>query len=127
MSVDNPEFRTSSPDIYLLLKENARKNRANMTEGEKMLWERLRCYPRPLRFRRQHIIGDYIVDFVCLEKMLVVEVDGEYHSTDEQKALDELRTEYLNSVDFSVVRFTNEQVINHINDVVAHIEELIYK
>ncbi|MCI7786780.1 MAG: endonuclease domain-containing protein [Prevotella sp.] len=127
MSVDNPEFRTSSPDIYLLLKENARKNRANMTEAEKMLWERLRCYPRPLRFRRQHIIGDYIVDFVCLEKMLVVEVDGEYHSTDEQKALDELRTEYLNSVDFSVVRFTNEQVINHINDVVAHIEELIYK
>lgn len=127
MSVDNPEFRTSSPDIYLLLKENARKNRANMTEAEKMLWERLRCYPRPLRFRRQHIIGDYIVDFVCLEKMLVVEVDGEYHSTDEQKALDELRTENLNSVDFSVVRFTNEQVINHINDVVAHIEELIYK
>ena len=127
MSVDNPEFRTSSPDIYLLLKENARKNRANMTEAEKMLWERLRCYPRPLRFRRQHIIGDYIVDFVCLEKMLVVEVDGEYHSTDEQKALDESRTEYLNSVDFSVVRFTNEQVINHINDVVAHIEELIYK
>ena len=127
MSVDNPEFRTSSPDIYLLLKDNARKNRANMTEAEKMLWERLRCYPRPLRFRRQHIIGDYIVDFVCLEKMLVVEVDGEYHSTDEQKALDELRTEYLNSVDFSVVRFTNEQVINHINDVVAHIEELIYK
>lgn len=127
MSVDNPEFRTSSPEIYLLLKENARKSRANMTEAEKMLWERLRCYPRPLRFRRQHIIGDYIVDFVCLEKMLVVEVDGEYHSTDEQKALDELRTEYLNSVDFSVVRFTNEQVINHINDVVAHIEELIYK
>ena len=127
MSVDDPEFKTSSPDIYLLLKENARKNRANMTEAEKMLWERLRCYPRPLRFRRQHIIGDYIVDFVCLEKMLVVEVDGEYHSTDEQKALDELRTEYLNSVDFSVVRFTNEQVINHINDVVAHIEELIYK
>ena len=98
-----------------------------MTEAEKMLWERLRCYPRPLRFRRQHIIGDYIVDFVCLEKMLVVEVDGEYHSTDEHQALDELRTEYLNSVDFSVVRFTNEQVINHINDVVAHIEELIYK
>ena len=127
MSVDNPEFRTSSPDIYLLLKENARKHRANMTEAEKMLWERLRCYPRPLRFRRQHIIGDYIVDFVCLEKMLVVEVDGEYHSTDEQKALDELRTEYLNSVDFSVIRFTNEQVVNHINDVVAHIEELIYE
>ena len=98
-----------------------------MTEAEKMLWERLRCYPRPLRFRRQHIIGDYIVDFVCLEKMLVVEVDGEYHSTDEQKALDELRTEYLNKIGFSVIRFTNEQVVNHIDDVLAHIEELIYE
>ena len=68
MSVDNPEFRTSSPDIYLLLKKNARKNRAKMTEAETILWERLRCYPRPIRFRRQHIIGDYIVDFACLQK-----------------------------------------------------------
>ena len=127
MSVDNPEFRTSSPDIYLLLKKNARKNQAKMTEAETILWERLRCYPRPIRFRRQHIIGDYIVDFACLQKMLVIEVDGEYHSTDEQKALDDLRTEYLNKIGFSVIRFTNEQVVNHIDDVLAHIEELIYE
>ena len=127
MSVDNPEFRTSSPDIYLLLKKNARKNRAKMTEAETILWERLRCYPRPIRFRKQHIIGDYIVDFACLQKMLVIEVDGEYHSTDEQKALDDLRTEYLNKIGFSVIRFTNEQVVNHIDDVLAHIEELIYE
>ena len=127
MSVDNPEFRTSSPDSYLLLKKNARKNRAKMTEAETILWERLRCYPRPIRFRRQHIIGDYIVDFACLQKMLVIEVDGEYHSTDEQKALDDLRTEYLNKIGFSVIRFTNEQVVNHIDDVLAHIEELIYE
>ena len=127
MSVDNPEFKTSSPDIYLLLKKNARKNRAKMTEAETMLWERLRCYPRSIRFRRQHIIGDYIVDFACLQKMLVIEVDGEYHSTDEQKALDDVRTEYLNKIGFSVIRFNNEQVINHIDDVLAHIEELIYE
>ncbi len=127
MSVDDPEFETSSPDIYLLLKNNARKNRAKMTEAETMLWERLRCYPRPIRFRRQHIIGDYIVDFACLQKMLVIEVDGEYHSTNEQKALDDIRTEYLNKIGFSVIRFTNEQVVNHIDDVLAHIEELIYE
>lgn len=59
--------------------------------------------------------------------MLVIEVDGEYHSTDEQKALDDLRTEYLNKIGFSVIRFTNEQVVNHIDDVLAHIEELIYE
>ena len=99
MSVDNPEFKTSSPDIYLLLKKNARKNRAKMTEAETMLWERLRCYPRPIRFRRQH----------------------------EQKALDDVRTEYLNKIGFSVIRFNNEQVVNHIDDVLAHIEELIYE
>ena len=127
MSVDDPEFKTSSPDIYLLLKNNARKNRAKMTEAETMLWERLRYYPRPIRFRRQHIIGDYIVDFACLQKMLVIEVDGEYHSTNEQKALDDIRTEYLNKIGFSVIRFTNEQVVNHIDDVLAHIEELIYE
>ena len=127
MSVDNPEFKTSSPDIYLLLKKNARKNRAKMTEAETMLRERFRCYPRPIRFRRQHIIGDYIVDFACLQKMLVIEVDGEYHSTDEQKALDDVRTEYLNKIGFSVIRFNNEQVVNHIDDVLAHIEELIYE
>ena len=127
MSVDDPEFKTSSPDIYLLLKNNARKNRAKMTEAETMLWERLRCYPRPIRFRRQHIIGDYIVDFACLEKVLVIEVDGGCHATNEQKALDDIRTEYLNKIGFSVIRFTNEQVVNHIDDVLAHIEELIYE
>ena len=127
MSVDDPEFKTSSPDIYLLLKNNARKNRAKMTEAETMLWVRLRCYPRPIRFRRQHFIGDYIVDFACLQKMLVIEVDCEYHSTNEQKALDDIRTEYLNKIGFSVIRFTNEQVVNHIDDVLAHIEELIYE
>lgn len=127
MSVDNPEFRTSSPDIYHLLKENARKNRANMTEAEMILWERLIYYPRPIRFRRQHIIGDYIVDFACLEKKLIIEVDGEYHSNDKQKEFDDLRTEYLNRLGFSVVRFTNEQVVNCINDVIAYIEELIYE
>ena len=59
--------------------------------------------------------------------MLVIEVDGEYHSTNEQKALDDIRTEYLNKIGFSVIRFTNEQVVNHIDDVLAHIEELIYE
>ena len=127
MGVDNPEFKTSSPDIYLLLKENARKNRLIMTEAETILWERVRRFTRPFRFRRQHIIGDYIVDFVCLQKMLVIEVDGEYHSTDEQQALDAQRTEFLNKVGFSVVRFSNDQVINEIEDVMAQIRELVFE
>ena len=126
MSIDNPDFKSSSPDIYLLLKENARKNRKRMTEAEAVMWERLRRMPRPYSFRRQHIIGDYIVDFACLSKKLVVEVDGEYHYIDEQMMLDSIRTEFLNRMGFCVIRFTNEQVINNINGVVAQIEELIY-
>ena len=126
MSIENPDFKSSSPDIYPLLKEYARKNRKKMTEAETMLWEQLRKVPRPFSFRRQHIIGDYIVDFACLPKKLVIEVDGEYHHTDEQMALDNIRTEWLNGMGYSVIRFQNEQVINNIKDVVAKIEELIY-
>ena len=127
MSIDNPDFKSSSPDIYLLLKENARKNRKRMTEAETVMWERLRRMPRPYSFRRQHVIGDYIVDFVCMFKKLVVEVDGEYHYTDEQQVLDNVRTDFLNRMGYSVIRFANEQVVNNTNDVVAQIEELIYE
>ena len=126
MSIDNPNFKSSSPDIYLLLRENARKNRKRMTEAETIMWERLRKISRSYSFRRQHIIGDYIVDFVCLSKKLVVEVDGGYHYTDEQMKLDNIRTDFLNRMGYSVIRFTNEQVIKAANDVVAQIEELIY-
>lgn len=126
MSIDNPDFKSSSHDIYSLLKENARKNRKRMTEAETVMWERLRQMPRPYSFRRQHIIGDYIVDFVCLSKKLVVEVDGEYHYTEEQMILDNIRTDFLNRMGYNVIRFANEQVINDTNDVVAQIEELIY-
>ena len=126
MSIDNPDFKSSSIDIYPLLKENARKNRKKMTEAETVIWERLRQIPRPFRFRRQHIIGDYIVDFACLSKKLVVEVDGEYHNTEEQAALDNVRTEFLNRMGYCVIRFTNEQVMNNMNDVVAKIEEFLY-
>ena len=126
MSIDNPNFKSSSPDIYLLLRENARKNRKRMTEAETIMWERLRKISRSYSFRRQHIIGDYIVDFVCLSKKLVVEVDGGYHYTDEQMKLDNIRTDFLNRMGYSVIRFTNEQVIKATNDVVAQIEELIY-
>ena len=90
------------------------------------MWERLRKISRSYSFRRQHIIGDYIVDFVCLSKKLVVEVDGGYHYTDEQMKLDNIRTDFLNRMGYSVIRFTNEQVIKATNDVVAQIEELIY-
>lgn len=127
MSFDYPEYKTSSPDWYLLLKENARKNRMKMTEAEACLWEALRNIPRPYKFRRQHIIGDYIADFACLTKMLVIEIDGGYHTTDEQKHYDEMRTESLERMGFTVIRFTNEEVMSNRQNVIETIKEFIYK
>lgn len=125
MSFDYPEYKTSSPDWYLLLKENARKNSRKMTEA--CLWEVLRNIPRPYKFRRQHIIGDYIADFACLTKMLVIEIDGGYHTTDEQKHYDEMRTESLERMGFTVIRFTNEEVMSNRQNVIETIKEFIYK
>ena len=121
------DYLTSSPDIYALLKENARKNRRHMTDAEMMLWRSLKSWPRPYRFRRQHIIGDYIVDFVCLANKLVIEVDGEYHFTDEQKKIDSMRTTFLERNGFHVLRFTNRQVLEDINGVIEKIERDVYE
>ncbi len=120
-------YMMASPDIYEILKANARENRRNMTEAESMMWECLKCYKKSHHFRRQHMIGDYIVDFVCLTNRLVIEVDGEYHFTDEQQKLDTMRTEYLNSKGFHVMRFTNQQVMNETNAVKASIEEYLFE
>ena len=96
--------------LYGLLKENAHSNRKNLTEAESVLWSLLRGKQLGLIFRRQYIIDEYIVDFVCLSKQLIVEVDGKYHLTEEQQELDEKRESRLKQLGFSMLRFTNEEV-----------------
>ena len=118
-------YNTASPDRYLLLKEFAHKNRKFPTEAESMLWSFLRAGQLSVKFNRQHIIGDYIVDFVCIEKKLIIEVDGAYHSEFEQIEKDEYRTKRLNDIGFNVVRFTNEDVLTHIEEVVNNIKKRI--
>ena len=127
MGTEKYSYMTASPDIYMILKANARKNRRGTTDAEAVLWEYLKCYKRTFHFRRQHMIGDYIVDFACLSNGLVIEVDGEYHFTEEQQMLDNIRTEYLESKGFHVIRFTNQQVLNDINAVKASIEEYLFE
>ena len=70
----------------------AEKLRANMTEAEKKLWEFLRLKPKGFKFRRQHPLGRYILDFYCHKAKLAIEIDGKYHELSEQKKLDETRT-----------------------------------
>ena len=107
---DSP-YMTADPMLYERLKEYARDMRKNPTDAEKAAWNVLCDEQTGYKFRRQHIIGDYIVDFVCLEKMLVVEIDGEYHNEWEQQIDDAARTEWLAIKGFRVMRFSNDQVI----------------
>ena len=75
----SPKFHTADSDIYGVLLERAQEMRKNPTKAEALLWEALRNRNLNSKFRRQHPISRYIVDFVCLEKELIVEVDGEIH------------------------------------------------
>ena len=116
----------AAPDRYAILKEFARENRKNMTLSETVLWEQLRQLPSTFHFRRQHIIGDYIVDFICLEQSLIIEVDGGYHSEPRQIEDDIFRTEKLNKYGFTVLRFKNEQITDNLNEVMRIIKEILY-
>ena len=105
-------LKAAYPDVYTTLKGFAVENRKNPTLAEDMLWQLLRNRQTGMKFRRQHPVGDYIVDFVCLEQQLAVEVDGDYHKKEEQKENDTIRTAYLESKGYRVLRFKNEEVIN---------------
>ena len=116
-------YETASHEIYDLLKKNAKNNRLEMTESEKVLWNALRENIQGYRFRRQHAIGQYIADFVCLPAQLVIEVDGGYHHSPEQQDKDNIRTDYLEGKGFHVVRFSNEEVSANIKGVIQIIKD----
>ncbi|MBP3750080.1 MAG: endonuclease domain-containing protein [Prevotella sp.] len=124
---NNGIYNTASPDRYKLLREFAKKNKQYPTEAEKMLWEYIRSEQLWFKFNRQHIVGDYIVDFICLEKGLVIEVDGGYHSEYEQIQRDECRTEHLEDMGLKVIRFSNEEVLNNIEGVLDNIRKELYR
>lgn len=96
-----------------------------MTLAESFLWQNLRNNALGHKFLRQHVIGDYIVDFVCRDDGLVIEVDGAYHAEREQQMDDEIRTHDLEKIGFRVIRFTNEEVLYDIEAVLEEIENLL--
>lgn len=98
-----------------------------MTPSEALLWEHLKNHISGHHFRRQHIIGDYIVDFACLSSHLIVEIDGGYHSEPSQATEDALRTERLTMMGYRVIRFSNEQVTSNIEEVITAIKNNIKK
>jgi len=103
-----------------LTRELAKALRKQMTEAERRLWRHLRN--RELggwKFRRQYPVGPYIVDFICIEKNLVIEVDGGKHAENED--LDIQRSEYLNNMGYRVFRFWNNQVLQETEAVLEMI------
>ena len=109
------------------LVEKAREMRKAQTPPEKLLWELLRNKQLGgLKFRRQHQIGDYIVDFYCHEKRLIIELDGCIHQKVKQVIKDKKRDEYLRALGINVLRFKNEDVINNIAQVLSSIAEQVF-
>jgi type I restriction enzyme M protein len=100
------------------LVERARELRKNQTPAEEVLWEILRNRQfHDLKFRRQHQIGEYIVDLYCHEHNLVIEADGDVHDADRQKKHDKKRDAYLSSIGMTVLRFRNEDILNNTDSV----------
>jgi very-short-patch-repair endonuclease len=102
------------PLVKRQISPHAAPLRRNSTDAERLLWSKLRS--RQLdgwKFRRQHTIGPYIADFVCLERMLVVEANGGQHD----EAVDRVRSEYLKNKGFRIVRYWNHDILQNIDGV----------
>ncbi|MFQ7113440.1 endonuclease domain-containing protein [Hallella bergensis] len=120
-------YKTANPLVYDLLKNNAKRMRRGQTEAESFLWSYIRANQLGIHFRRQHPIGIFIADFICIDQRLIIEVDGNIHNKPEQQEWDKQRTAFLESQDYRVVRFSNEQVLHDIDKVLAHIKSYIIK
>ena len=119
---NNGCYNTAAPDRYKLLREFAKENKQYPTEAEKLLWEYLRGKNLWFKFNRQHIVGDYIVDFICIEKGLVIEVDGGYHAERKQMEEDKWREDNLTQMGYHILRFSNEEILYDINNVIQIIK-----
>ena len=91
------------------LKDRARDMRREMTSQEGVLWHGF-LKRHPIKFLRQRIIGDYIVDFYCSSAKLIIEVDGSQHFEEKSRKYDSIRTGYFNSLGIEVVRFANDEI-----------------
>lgn len=122
---NNLAYITSTTGNYTLLKHLAKENRKHMTEAESVLWNVLREKQLGVKFRRQHPICDFIVDFLCLPLNLIIEVDGGYHKNKEQQILDIEREDILKRTGYTILRYTNEEVIQDTQRVINMINSKI--
>ena len=119
-------FSTDKLNWHLLI-DHAKAMRNEPTEAESILWEMLRSKKTGYKFRRQHPIDKFIPDFVCLDKKLIVEVDGDYHLTEEQIELDKARTILLEELGYRIIRFSNEDIKSASHFVIEKIKSELQK
>ena len=120
------EGRSSKIALPPELKEFARQLREQQTEPESTIWFLLRDRRfQGLKFRRQHAVPPYVLDFYCEELKLTVELDGGQHNADSEQVRDEQRSAYLNSLGIEVVRYWNHDVLNRIEDVLQDLMQRV--
>ncbi|WP_111894792.1 endonuclease domain-containing protein [Acinetobacter sp. MB5] len=109
------------------LLEFAKTMRSNATDAEHLMWQLLRAKRfMNLKFRRQHVIAPYIVDFYCHELGLVIELDGSQHNTEDGKTYDAERTKFLEALDLKVVRFWNHDVLKNMEAVLGDLWSICF-
>ena len=105
----------------------ARTLRKEMTNAERKLWQNLRREQLGVKFRKQHPVGNYIADFACLEKKIIIELDGGQHNEERAMIHDQTRTTFLNSQGYEVLRFWNNDVLDNIDGVMETIKQQLGK
>lgn len=116
-TVEHTMYYNALPSVFAKAKEL----RENMTQAEKMLWEKLRRNQLGVRFKPQHPIDIFIADFYCHPAKLVIEVDGQIHTS--QQDYDDGRTADLERFGITVIRFRNEEVFDDIDKVIREIKK----
>ena len=119
------KYQTASPSTYKLLKEHQHERKKKTTQAEQILWQFLKMKPLGVKFRRQQFVDTFIVDFICITKKLIIEIDSKYHNNPKQREADEMRTQILSEFGYKVIRFTNEQIIDAIDTVINSIKQFL--
>jgi len=107
-------------EIYTSLRKQLRNS---ATPAEWMLWNEVKEKKLGYKFRRQYGIDRYIVDFCCKKRRVIIELDGAVHDSLSAKAYDEVRTEFFEALNFTVLRFKNEEVLNNLEAVLKTISK----
>src|SRR5450759_3185504 len=115
----------SGPKVWSKIKPSTKLLRREPTPAEEVLWEKLRNGRLGgHRFRRQHAIGQFVVDFLCWKARLVVEIDGGIHAS--QAIQDQARQSFIENCGLRVLRFSNDQVFKDTDSVLAAIDDFLY-